>query len=158
MLYRLYRPDDFAQLYPIEEICFQPPHRFSRAYIRQLVSSAQAATWVAEESGRLVGFAIVEWGSESGETIAYIQTIEVAPEGRRRGTGAELMRRIEDSARQAGAELIWLHVDAENRPAITLYQSHGYLCRGREENYYGRGRAGLVYAKRLTAGEPTEQA
>jgi [ribosomal protein S18]-alanine N-acetyltransferase len=157
VLYRLYRPADFAQLYSIEEICFQPPHRFSRAYVRSLVTSASAATWVAEASERLVGFAIVEWSRESGETLAYIQTIEVAPEGRGRGTGGELLSRIEASALQAGSEVIWLHVDAENRPAIALYQSHGFLCRGREENYYGRGRAGLVYAKRLTAEEPTVQ-
>jgi [ribosomal protein S18]-alanine N-acetyltransferase len=152
VLYRSYRPADFAHLYAIEEICFQPPHRFSRAYMRSLVRSANAATWVAEESGSLIGFAIVEWGRESGEMVAYIQTIEVAPEGRRRGAGAELLCRIECSAHSAGAQTIWLHVDAENRPAIALYQSHGYLCRGREENYYGRGRVGLVYAKRLTAG------
>ncbi len=157
MIYRLYRPDDFAQLYAIEEICFQPPHRFSRAYMRQLVSSASAATWVAEESGQLAGFAIVEWTRESGEAIAYLQTIEVAPEARRRGIGAELLPRIEDTARQGGSRLIWLHADAENRPAIALYQSHGYLCRGKEENYYGRGRTGLVYAKRLTPAEPPAQ-
>lgn len=149
MLYRLYRPADFAQLYAIEEVCFEPLDRFSRAYIRRLVSSRAAATWVAEESGSLIGFAIVDWRRDSGELLAYIQTIEVAPEGRRRGIGAELLRRIEGSAREAGAKNIWLHVDAQNRPAISLYQSHGYLCQGRDENYYGRGRAGLIYAKRL---------
>ena len=157
MLYRPYSPSDFAQLYAIEGICFQPPHRFSRACMRRLVSSAHAATWVAEESGTLIGFAIVEWSRDSGETLAYIQTIEVAPESRERGTGAELLRRIEDSARHAGAKRIWLHVDAENRPAIALYQSQGYLCGGREENYYGRGRAGLVYAKGLTPAGPPAQ-
>jgi len=153
VLYRPYTPDDFAQLYAIEEICFEPLDRFSRAYMRRLVSSQAAATWVAEDSGRLVGFAIVDWRMDSGELLAYIQTIEIAPEGRRRGTGAELLRRIEDSAHHAGARNIWLHVDAENRPAISLYQSHGYLCQGRDENYYGRGRAGLIYAKRLTVEE-----
>ncbi len=153
MFYRSYLPSDFAQLYAIEEVCFQPPHRFSRTFMRSLVTSLSAATWVAEEPGRLTGFAIVEWSREWGEAIAYIQTIEVAPERRGHGIGGELLRRIEDSAQQAGAQTIWLHVDAENRAAIALYQSHGYLCRGREEDYYGRGRAGLVYAKQLTGSE-----
>jgi [ribosomal protein S18]-alanine N-acetyltransferase len=158
VLYRPYTPSDFAQLYAIEEVCFQPPHRFSRAYLRELVSSDHAATWVAEDSEQLIGFAIVEWSSESGEIIAYIQTIEVTPLGRRRGIGAELLNRLEGSARQAGAALVWLHVDAENRPAIDLYQGKRYLCRGREENYYGRDRAGLVYVKHLGAKAPTFQA
>jgi len=43
-----------------------------------------------------------------------------------------LLRLIEGSARAAGAQLIWLHVDAENASAIRLYEAHGYLCERRE--------------------------
>jgi [ribosomal protein S18]-alanine N-acetyltransferase len=149
--YRPYTAEDFAQLYAIEEVCFQPPHRFNRSYMRQLVESAEAATWIAEEAGQLAGFAIVEWSRESGRLFAYIQTIEVLPDQRGQGVGAELLRRLEASAVAAGAQTIWLHVDAENRAAIRLYQAHGYLCEGREENYYGRGRPALIYAKGLVS-------
>jgi ribosomal-protein-alanine N-acetyltransferase len=149
MLYRLYQPDDFAQLYAVEEICFQPPFRFSRAYMRQVVTSQNAATWMAEENGAIAGFSVVEWSIESNETIAYIQTIEVLPEFRRMGVAGELMRRLEESAIKSGAQLIWLHVDAENTAAQCLYETHGYTRQGREENYYPRGRAALVYAKQL---------
>jgi len=45
--------------------------------------------------------------------------------------------------------LIWLHVDVTNAGAIRLYEVHGYRCEGREENYYPRGRAALIYVKRL---------
>jgi ribosomal protein S18 acetylase RimI-like enzyme len=147
--YRLYIPGDFPALYAIEEVCFQPPYRFGRRYMRQLVESADGATWIAEEDGRLAGFAIVEWTRQPGGTVAYIQTIEVAPERRGRGVGGQLLRRMEDSAREAGAQAIWLHVDAENAGAIRLYRTHGYLCEGREEHYYARGRAALIYAKPL---------
>jgi ribosomal protein S18 acetylase RimI-like enzyme len=147
--YRLYTPDDFASLYAIEELCFEPPHRFSRAFMRRLVRAANAATWTAEDEGRMAGFAIVEWAEESGESIAYIQTIEVLPDQRGHGVGHELLRRLQDSAYSAGARTIWLHVDAENQAAIRLYQSNGYLCEGREDGYYGRGRAALIYAKSL---------
>jgi ribosomal protein S18 acetylase RimI-like enzyme len=149
MLYRPYQPDDFTQLYAVEEICFQPPFRFSRAYMRQIVTSADAATWMAEENGSITGFAIVQWSIESDETTAYIQTIEVLPQFRRMGVAGELMRRIEDSASKAGARFIWLHVDAENEAAMRLYETHGYTPKGREENYYPRGRAAFVYAKQL---------
>jgi ribosomal protein S18 acetylase RimI-like enzyme len=149
MFYRPYRPEDFAALYAIEELCFQPPLRFSRAYMRKLVESVNAATWIAEEDGRMAAFAIVEWSEDDGATIAYIQTIEVAPEKRRQGIGGELMRRVEQSAQAAGANAIWLHVDAENDGAIHLYQTHGYRRTGREANYYSRGRAALVFAKLL---------
>ncbi|MGD0521940.1 MAG: N-acetyltransferase [Terracidiphilus sp.] len=149
MNYRLYTAKDFAQLYAIEEVCFQPPFRFSRRYMRQLVNSSNAATWIAEEDGRMAGFGIVEWTRERGRLIAYIQTLEVVPERHGRGVGGELLLRIEGSARAAGAQAVGLHVDEENGDAIRLYEAHGYVCEGRSENYYARGRTGLMYAKAL---------
>jgi ribosomal protein S18 acetylase RimI-like enzyme len=145
--YRLYKPDDFQQLYALEEQCFPPPDRFSRRYLRSLVSRANAATWIAEEDGRLTGFAIAVWAQRKAEITAYIQTIEVAPDARRSGVGRELLQRIEASAQAAGATLIWLHVEASNSAAIHLYEAQGYRCQGRRENYYPEGRAALIYAK-----------
>lgn len=149
MNYRLYRPGDFEPLYAIEETCFQPPLRFPRGYMRRLVTSAKAATWIAEENGRVAGFAIVEWSADEFSTVAYIQTLEVAQDQRGQGIGTELLRHMESSAQQAGASLIWLHVDAENAGAIRLYEAHGFHSQGREENYYAQSRDALIYAKRL---------
>ena len=105
MIYRLYTPEDFAALYAIEELCFEPLFRFDRLTMRQLAGRSNAATWLAEENGELKGFAIVEWterrlrlcgGGPSlpeckSRVTAYIQTIEVAPEARGRGVGRELL-------------------------------------------------------------------
>jgi len=150
VLYRRYAPKDFASLYAIEEVCFQPPLRFSRAYMRQLVQQSNGAAWIGEDE-RMCGFAIVEWTREEAGMAAYIQTLEVLPEARGRGVGAELLRRMEDSARAAAAETIWLHVNAENDAAIRLYERHGYQARGRSAGYYGRGTAALIYLKALPA-------
>ena len=152
MLYRPYTSEDFAELYAIEELCFQPPFRFGRRQMRMLVNSRHAVTWIAEQDGRMGGFAIVEWVSDADKVSAYIQTIEVAPDWRGRGVGGELLTRIEGSARDAGAHEIWLHVDAENSSAIRLYEAHGYQLEGREERYYPRDRAALIYGKPLAAG------
>jgi ribosomal-protein-alanine N-acetyltransferase len=166
VLYRPYTPQDFDVLYALEEVCFEPPFRFDRRTMRLLVQRKHAATWIAEDNAHMAGFAIVEWtgrkrvlpgdrslsqGCKSGIT-AYIQTIEVAPEARRRGVGGELLGRIEGSACAAGASLIWLHVEASNARAIRLYEERGYLCEGRQENYYPRDRAALIYLKRLDSG------
>jgi ribosomal-protein-alanine N-acetyltransferase len=149
VLYRLYRPEDFSQLYAIEEACFQPPFRFPRRTMRQLVDSPRSATWIAEEEDQMTGFAIVEWPGESDQVIAYIETLEVALAHRKRGIGAELLCRIEASAIAAGAQALWLHVAEENAVAIRLYQAHGFLSQGREDNYYGPGMPALIYAKPL---------
>ena len=150
MRYRLSKPDDLEQLYAIEELCFQPPYRFSRTYLRELVESEASATWIAEQDGEIAGFAVAEWDQNATAPEAYIQTIEVAPEHRRLGIGNELLRRVEDSAQAAGASSIWLHVDSENSPAIKLYEADGYSREGREEHYYARSRDALIYRKPLT--------
>ncbi len=149
MLYRLYNSQDLEELYAIEDVCFEPPERFGRKYMGRLVGSPNGATWIAEQDGRMVGFAIVEWAQDAGEPIAYIETIEVLPAHRSHGAGSQLLTCIEDSARSANAGWIWLHVDAGNEGAIRLYEAHGYGCEGTEENYYAPGRAALIYAKRL---------
>ena len=154
MLFRLYQPTDFDPLYAIEELCFQPPLRFPRAYMRRVIGNPNSATWIAEEiaeeSKRMTAFAIVEWAGPANDRYAYIQTLEVTPEHRRRGIARELLTRIEQSAQSAGAAAIWLHVDAENTPAIQLYEAHGYNKQGREEHYYARHRAADIYSKPLT--------
>jgi len=154
--YRLYTAADFPALYVVEELCFEPPFRFSRPYMRQLIESPDSATWIAEEDAALIGFSIVECRAGQGDSAAYIQTLEVRPGFRGRGIGAELLIRAENSARSAGAHIIILHVETENAAAIRLYESRGYARQGREEHYYARHRAAFIYAKPL--GEAAEAA
>jgi ribosomal-protein-alanine N-acetyltransferase len=149
VLYRLYRPDDFSQLYAIERTCFQAPFRFSSRYMHKLIESPSSATWIAEEEARMTGFTVAGWSVESNQTIAYIHTLEVAPGERRRGIAGELLRRVEGSAIDAGAGVIWLHVNEANTAAIRLYESHGYLVQGREADFYAKGIPALVYGKSI---------
>ena len=155
MLYRLFQPANFPQLYAIEEICFQPPLRFSCALMRKLTESTQNATWIAEEDGQLAGFAIVDLKAGSDRRAAYIQTIEVLPERRGQGIGDELLRRVESSARESAAKAIWLHVATDNSAAIRLYEAHGYSRQGREEHYYARHQPAFIYSKVLSPSVPS---
>jgi ribosomal protein S18 acetylase RimI-like enzyme len=122
--------------------------------MQRLVNSPHGATWIAEQDLRMAGFAIVEWTEETGGVVGYIQTIEVAPDWRGQGIGAELLLRVEGSARAAGAKDIRLHVDAENAAAIRLYEANGYRNEGRKEGFYALGRAALIYGKPLEASAP----
>jgi len=146
---RVYHADDFVALYAIEEACFEPIFRFPRRYMRQLVTRSDAATWIAEVDGIMAGFAAVGWSTRGGTTVAYIETIEVLAAYRRQRIGDALLTCIEKSAVEAQAAVIWLHVDADNSSAIRLYEAHGYLQAGREENFYPQGRAALIYQKPL---------
>jgi [ribosomal protein S18]-alanine N-acetyltransferase len=147
MDYRLYRADDFTQLYAIELMCFEPPFRFSRPVMRQLIRDPGSATWIAEENEQMAGFAIIYWAQPPEQPLAYIQTLEVVPTQRHRGIARELLHRLEESAKAAGAQVIWLHVAESNAAAIRLYKANGYSPQGREDNFYAKGLSALLYAK-----------
>lgn len=151
MLFRRYSADDFAALYTIEERCFEPRFRFGRGYMQHLVSNPEATTWIAEEDGVMVGFAIVAWGRSVQADGGYLQTIEVLPEYRGRSVGEKLIGLAEVSAWSAKADVLSLHVDEENEAAIALYEKCGYRRRGRKDHYYARGRAALLFEKHLEA-------
>ena len=147
MDYRLYRPDDFAALYAIEEVCFQPPFRFDSRYMRRLLNAHNSATWIAEKAGQMAGFAIVEWTGSGAQASAYILTVEVVPAHRGKGIGGELLQRLEGSARREGARSIWLHVDQSNRGAIRLYERQGFVAAGEEGHFYAPDRGAFLYHK-----------
>ena len=150
MLYRPCTLADFPALYAIEELCFESPIRFSRVYLQRLIASPDSATWVAEEPSGIAGFTIVEWYDDPvAGRVAYIQTIEIASQFRRRGIASQLLRQAETSARSAAASLIWLHVESTNEAAIRLYRAHGFTHRGHEDHYYARGRNAEIYSKTL---------
>ena len=112
MQYRPFAPEDFEQLYAIEKACFAPPLRFDRRYMRSLVRRKTGAVWIAEEDGRMAGFAIVEWNRRRQGLQAYIQTLEVAPGARGQGGEALLagsmdfgqILHAQPAAAQAGGE------------------------------------------------------
>lgn len=119
--------------------------------MQHLVKNPEAVTWIAEEDGVMAGFAIVAWGRSVNADGGYLQTIEVLPGFRCRGIGEKLIGLAEVSAWGARADMLSLHVDAENEAAIGLYEKCGYRRRGRRENYYARGRSALLFEKQLDA-------
>ena len=149
MQYRLYHPADFEQIYAIEEACFDSALRFDRDYMKQLTGRAASVTWTAEEGNRLAGFIIVEWTKAQRGFVAYVQTIEVDPAFRRLGVARQLLRHAEQSARDARATVIWLHVDESNHAALALYRGCGYQLHGRDEQYYENGHSAEIYIKSI---------
>ena len=151
MDYRRYCPADFVALYAIEKVCFQPPFRFDSGYMHRLVNARNSATWIAEEAGQMVGFAIVEWTGTAQQVSAYILTVEVLPSHRGMGVGGRLLWHLEGSACAEGARSIWLHVDQANQTAILLYEKQGYVEAGQERHFYAPDRGAYLYWKEIQA-------
>jgi ribosomal protein S18 acetylase RimI-like enzyme len=147
---RLFEDADLRALYAIEDVCFEPPLRFSRALMRSLAFDPDSRTWVAVVDGVRAGFAMVGLTGDGDPTAAYIWTIEVLPAFRRMGVARELMLRVEESARDAGCAAIELHVAARNMDALALYEGAGFVQVGVEREFYGKGADGFRYRKRLS--------
>ena len=151
MEYRRYRSDDFVALYAIEKACFEQPFRFDSRSMHRLVNAGNSATWIAEEAGQMVGFAIVEWTGTAPQVSAYILTVEVLSSHRRKGVGGRLLQHLEGSVRAEGAQSIWLHVDQANPTAILVYEKQGYVEAGEERNFYAPDRGAYLYCKKIQA-------
>jgi ribosomal protein S18 acetylase RimI-like enzyme len=158
---RLFEAADLRAVYAIEEACFEPELRFSRALMRSLAFDPVCRTWMGMVDQVRAGFAIVSLrGSDglpptatnpaSGDIwTGYIWTIEVLPVFRRLGVARRLLMCVEESAREAGCAAVELHVSERNEDAIALYKTAGYESFGIEPGYYGPQADGLCYRKPL---------
>jgi ribosomal protein S18 acetylase RimI-like enzyme len=84
---------------------------------------------MVREGADLIGFFAVRPEADA----LYLQTILLAPDRRRRGYGAALLRHIEGMARALGRSRVRLRVYTAN-PAQAWYRRHGYQV-ARDEQY-----------------------
>lgn len=96
----------------------------------------------ALEDGQMIGF--VAGDKHGAEGLAWIATIGIAPEFRRRGIGRELLRACEA---RLNAPRIRLSVRASNDGAIRLYEQEGYQRLEVWHGYYNDGEAAIVMEK-----------
>jgi len=96
----------------------------------------------AVEAGKMIGF--VAGDPKPSDGIAWIATIGVAPEFRRRGIGRDLLRACEARMKQPRLRL---SVRASNQAAIRLYEQEGYERVEVWHGYYRDGEAAIVMQK-----------
>ena len=137
---------DLAALVAIENQCFASD-RLSRRSLRYFLAAPSATLLVAQSRGAIAGYSLVAF--RKGSAIARIYSIAVDQAFRRRKLGFALLKASEKAARAHGAARMRLEVRSRNRPAIALYERHGYRRFGRIADYYEDGAAALCYEKSL---------
>jgi ribosomal-protein-alanine N-acetyltransferase len=116
----------------LEREVFGPESWSAETFWSELAQVATRHYVAAWDDGALAGYA----GLAATRDDAWVQTIAVAPEARRRGLGDTLLADLETAARAAGAPTISLEVRADNDDAQRLYLRHGYAVSGRRRGYY----------------------
>jgi GNAT superfamily N-acetyltransferase len=92
---------------------------------------------------RNLGFARAAWATtllsyprySTTSSEAYVERLVVSPAFRRHGMARRLLSAAEDLARDSGKETIGLHVNANNLPALRLYENEGYEEVSRQRSY-----------------------
>lgn len=143
------RATDIDALVALEESAFES-ERHSRRTFRNLSSAATAALLVATEGGKLLGYCLVLFRSNSAGARLY--SIATAHEGT--GLGRRLLNAAEAAARARGCLTIHLEVREDNLRAIQIYEKSGYRQTGTRPGYYSDGQSARTYRKVLVDRAP----
>ena len=130
--------DHLDEIAALERACFSRP--WTKEMLKEELDNACAAFLVAEEDGKVVGYAGLQVVLDEG----YITNVAVRPECRRQGVAAKLLQVFLDFAKANKLAFLTLEVRASNYDAIALYGSRGFRSVGRRKNYYEHPREDAI--------------
>jgi ribosomal protein S18 acetylase RimI-like enzyme len=146
-----------AQLRHVEEIAplFDAYRRFyarvddprARSFLEERIARDESVVFVARLQDSAIGFSQLYpcFASVSLARMFVLYDLFVAPQARRCGAAAALLRAAVDYAAGQGAGQLMLQTGVENLPAQRLYEREGWV---RDNDFY-------VYEYRLPTGERT---
>jgi [ribosomal protein S18]-alanine N-acetyltransferase len=142
---RTHRPEDFEELYRIDQACYEPEIAYSRRELRNYLRFPGADCVVAEDESKLIGFCLTAHEGPRGHII----TIDVLADYRRRGVGTSLLNEVERQVAEFGVRELGLETATDNESAIAFWQKHGYRTRGVWKGYYPGGRDAYAMNKSI---------
>ncbi len=110
-----------------------------RRYLRAIRRYPNAAVFVAEDNGLIVGRLSIARDDHPASRHVADLGLMVAASHRRRGIGSALLEAAVEWARKSGVRKLELHVFPWNTPAIALYESFGFVQEGYRKSHYQRG-------------------
>lgn len=133
LVIRRFDSKDLFSVLDIENLSFSEEQRYSVETFVEYFSEHPDCFFVAEVSGRVVGYVICSYIEDFG----HIVSIAVHPEFRGRGIGEALLDKAESTLRDRGVRLILLEVAVSNKVALNLYLKKGYVVATTLRGYYG---------------------
>jgi RimJ/RimL family protein N-acetyltransferase len=109
-----------------------------RRYLRALKRHPDAAVFVADDGGAIVGRLSIARDPHAASRHVADLGLMVAASHRRRGIGRALLRQAVEWAREAGVSKLELHVFPWNEPALALYEDFGFEREGFRRRHYRR--------------------
>ena len=110
-----------------------------RRYLRSIHRHPDAAVYVAEDEGAIVGRLSLSRDPHPASRHVADLGLMVAESHRRQGVGTMLLDQAVAWARASGIAKLELHVFPWNEPALGLYESFGFEREGFRRRHYERG-------------------
>ena len=159
-LVRPFRPEDFRNLWEIDQSCFPPGISYTQSELKSYIGGASAFTIVAEEQdedaptpasekgdlSRIIGFLV---GERTKIGRGHIITIDVRDRVRRHKIGSMLLSSAEERFRSRKCPSIRLETAVDNVAALSFYKRHGYNVIRSIPHYYSNGVDALLLEKDL---------
>ena len=141
------RPEDFEQLWKLDQACFPREIAYSRDELAHYLGAPRGLCFVAEEKAETVAFIL---GHAPRRSVGHVVTLDVAPQLQRSGLGSILMNKLEAMFVAAGCSSLILEVAVDNNAALSFYKKHGFTVLKTLRRYYPGGLDGLLMGKRLS--------
>jgi RimJ/RimL family protein N-acetyltransferase len=110
-----------------------------RRYLRAIRRYPNAAVFVAEDDGLIVGRLSIARDQHPASRHVADLGLMVAMTHRRQGIGTRLLETALDWARESEVRKLELHVFPHNEAAIKLYEKFGFVKEGYRRAHYRRG-------------------
>ena len=123
-------PNHVVQVAQLEQLCFSAP--WSENAIAKELTNPLSCWFVAVDDDIICGYV----GSQAVLGEADMMNIAVSPDFRRQGIARKLVERLILALKDAGNYQLTLEVRSSNIPAISLYESMGFVQVGRRPRYY----------------------
>jgi [ribosomal protein S18]-alanine N-acetyltransferase len=134
------RAEDLPAVHELEEACFKDP--FPPYFINQLAEANPDTFLVALDSGRIVGYAVVDdWTDHQ-----HLVSIAVLADSRRRGIGQALFDRLFERLQDGPLKL---ELKRSNEGALAFYRKNGFAQTGIAHSYYADGEDAILMEKSI---------
>jgi ribosomal-protein-alanine N-acetyltransferase len=139
--FRKMQPQDVAEVYSIECDLFQDPWSYD-SFLKDVDNDQITRAFVIENEKEIVGYAICWLYSRE----LHIGNVAVSRKWHRQGIGSFIVSRIIEQFNDA--EILYLEVRENNRPAINLYRKFGFDTLYVRKGYYPDGENALVMVRK----------
>ena len=126
---------DLKEVMEIEKVSFPNRKPFSEDYFGKLYQKYPEGFMVAEDKGKILGYAIGEVQKDCGKIIS----IAVHPAWRKKEVGKKLANFYLAYFKKKNLKKIFLHMRKNNLAAISFYKNLGFQILKTIKNYYQNG-------------------